>query len=130
MAKVPAKPTRKKEKPVDPLARVHEATHFLPPLSPPKQRAIGDNSGSQHAVEILNAAIQRLGLLDREIAGLNRSKADIYAELKAQGFDNGIVRRVIKERKLDPLVRADREKLFDAYWQAVETDGAAEADAA
>jgi len=117
MAKSP-KPTTP---PTDPLAHVREEMPRMPALTPPKKPTIGDNSERLHAVEILNSAIQRLGKLDLDIAALNRGKSDIYAELKAQGFDNGIVRRVIKERKLDPLVRADREKLFDAYWQAIDT---------
>jgi uncharacterized protein (UPF0335 family) len=121
MAKSP-----EKTKPADPLAHVREEMPRMPALTPPKKPTIGDNSGRLHAVEILNSAIQRLGKLDLDIAALNRGKSDIYAELKAQGFDNGIVRRVIKERKLDPLVRADREKLFEAYWQAVDTASASQ----
>jgi uncharacterized protein (UPF0335 family) len=95
----------------------------MPALSPAKEPAIGDNSRRQHAVEMLSSAMERLAKIDLQIGQLNRGKADIYAELKVEGFDNGIVRRVIKERKLDPLVRANRETLFSAYWQAVETVG-------
>jgi uncharacterized protein (UPF0335 family) len=136
MAQAPAKPPKKEEKP-DPLAHVHvrarEGGGSMPALSPRQNPESGHNSRQSAAIETLNSAIQRLDALDREINGLNRCKADVFAELAAQGFDKGIVRRVMKERRIDPLVREKKNTLFEAYWAAVDAGlpaGDAERDVA
>jgi uncharacterized protein (UPF0335 family) len=116
--------TAKKEPKIDPLAhvqvRAREGEAVMPALSAGKPAESGHNSGRAGAIEILNGAVARLDKLDAQIAVLNRAKADVFGELADQGFDKSIVRRVIKERKIDPLVREKKETTFEAYWQVVD----------
>jgi uncharacterized protein (UPF0335 family) len=122
----------KKTSPNDALAQVHvpvreEATRMpalsaVPPAPAPAQKP------PTAAAEILNSAMNRLDGLDDKIRGLNRSKSDVYAELKAQGFDAATVRKVLKERRIDPILRQEKQAIFDAYWEAVGGSQAAEGE--
>lgn len=105
-------------------ARAPAREGTLPALSPQpaKKGAPGDNSMNAPdgavAADVLRSAVRRIHALDADIAALNKRKSDVYQEMKAQGFDGGLVRRVVKEAKVDPLAREEREKLFRLYWEA------------
>jgi uncharacterized protein (UPF0335 family) len=113
----------KKTTPNDALAQVHvpareeparmPALSAVPPAPAPAQKA------PSVAAEILISAMNRLDRLDDEIRELNRAKSDVYAELKAQGFTVPVVRQVLKERRVDPILRQEKQQIFDAYWDAV-----------
>ena len=135
MAKSPAKQKKTKEKPIDPLAHahVHVREGSLPPLSAAPQEApapIGHNSDAARAEEMLNSAIDRLDALDRQIAVLNQRKSDVYAELKALGLDVKVIRQLVKDGKIDPLVLADKERKLAIYRAALRSKSPAKAEKA
>lgn len=105
---------------VDPLvrARAREAAPIPAPIIPALP-PVDHNSPERAAIDALATALARIDTLDREIGVLNARKSELYRELRGQGFDVATVRRVARERRIDPILRADRQALFDAYWGAV-----------
>ncbi|EGX99849.1 hypothetical protein AZA_89959 [Nitrospirillum viridazoti Y2] len=76
------------------------------------------------AAEVLFRAAQRLETLDGEIAKLNGQKSDVFRELKVKGFDIAILRRVLRDSRIDPLVRKERDTTHALYLQALEVEKA------
>lgn len=77
---------------------------------------IGHNSvaGGQ-----LKSFIERIERLTEEKKELADDIRDVFAEAKGSGFDTKIMRRAIRERKMDKAVRDEGEALFDLYWHAL-----------
>jgi uncharacterized protein (UPF0335 family) len=72
---------------------------------------------------INNQALQRHvaeieGLID-ERSGVNARIKECYQRAKDAGFQTPILREIIRERKLEAEVRADRYALLDAYRKAL-----------
>jgi uncharacterized protein (UPF0335 family) len=80
--------------------------------------ALGGNAVSASA-EIMKSAIERIEQLDEEIHALNASKSDVFMEMKATGFDVATIKWALKERRLDPAKRYDRDELRDLYARAL-----------
>jgi uncharacterized protein (UPF0335 family) len=89
----------------------------MPPLpSNDPTPGIGHN---QLAGDFLLSCIERVERIEQEIATLNLGKSDVYREMRGKGFDVATVRRVLKELKVDPAKREEREAVFDLYFTAV-----------
>lgn len=79
----------------------------------------GHNSGV--SVELLKSYVERIERVEGEQVALADDKKEIYSQLKSDGFDPKITRRVIALRKMDPAKRAEQESLLGMYLDAVGT---------
>ncbi len=76
--------------------------------------SLGGNSADQ-----LRAYVIRIERLEAEIAELNNDKKDIYAEVKACGFNKKALRKLIMRRKKDTYEVQEEDELLDTYETAV-----------
>ena len=78
-----------------------------------------DVAESGVAAEELKQAVERIEQLDGEIEALNDDKRDVYAELKARGFDTKVVKHIIKLRRQDHEERVQFEAILEIYLDAL-----------
>lgn len=67
----------------------------------------------------LRQFIERIERLEEDKAAVSTDIKEVYAELKSQGFDPKIVRKVVSLRKMDQEERAEHEELLSVYLQAL-----------
>ncbi len=67
----------------------------------------------------LKSFIERVELLQEEKAATQEDIKDVYAEAKGLGFDPKIIRKVIRERKMDAEKRREEYELMDLYKSAI-----------
>jgi uncharacterized protein (UPF0335 family) len=67
----------------------------------------------------LRLFIERIERLTEEAKGIADDVRDVYLEMKSQGYDAKIVRKVIKLRKMSPHDRAEMDAILDTYCCAV-----------
>lgn len=65
--------------------------------------------------EALRMFIERIERINDAIAEWQEDRKDVFAELKAQGFDPAIVRQVIKRRKIEPHLRHEADSILESY---------------
>lgn len=70
-------------------------------------------------VEQLRAFVERIERLEEEKANLANDIKEVFAESKSAGYDNKILRQVIRMRKMDASDRAEQEEILDLYKQAL-----------
>ena len=70
--------------------------------------------------EKLRQFIARIERLEAEKAECAADIREVYAEVKAFGFDTKVLRKVITRRKQDASERAEQEALLELYEGAVE----------
>lgn len=75
---------------------------------------------SNSAKEKLNEAITRIERLEEEKAGVATDIKELYAELKALGFDTKIVRLVVKRRRANKQELAEMEELLRLYEDSID----------
>lgn len=63
--------------------------------------------------------IERVERLEEEKGGIADDIKEVYAEAKGVGFDAGIIRKVIRERKMDAEKRREAAELLDLYKSAI-----------
>lgn len=63
----------------------------------------------------LRLFIERIERLTEEAKGIGEDIRDTYSEMKSQGYDPKIVRKVIKLRKMSPNDRAEMDAILDTY---------------
>ncbi len=82
----------------------------------------GDAGESQtHATrEQLKSFVARIERLEEDKANVAADIKEVYAELKSQGFDAKIMRKVIALRKIDRAERQEAEALLELYLGHVE----------
>lgn len=68
----------------------------------------------------LRLLIERIERLEEEKKGIGEDIKDVFSELKSTGYDAGIVRKVIKLRKMKPEARAEMDALLATYLNAVD----------
>lgn len=78
----------------------------------------------------LQRGIERIELIDAEIAELQESRREELAQLKGQGYHLGTVRAVLLRRKLSPAERAEADALVEIYEAALDGSGPATSVAA
>ncbi len=85
--------------------------------------------GNNVAGERLQSYVTRVERIQEEIDASNADKRGIFAEAKGEGFNVKTLKKLIKERRVDPGERKEQGDLFDLYWDAIdrlgETGGAA-----
>lgn len=69
--------------------------------------------------ETIRAFVERIESVDLEISDMNAAKSEVYAEMKAQGLNVKIVRRIITERRVDPAKRQEQEAVLKMYREAL-----------
>lgn len=72
------------------------------------------------AVDRLRSLIERIERLNEEKAALESDIRDIFAEAKSAGFDNKIMREIIKLRKMNAADRDEKEFLLETYRKALD----------
>ncbi len=76
----------------------------------------GDTSATDDQLRLF---IERIERLEEEERGLKEDKRDVYLEAKSQGYDQKIMREVIKLRRMNPSDRAERDAILDLYRAAI-----------
>jgi len=74
----------------------------------------------------LKSIVERIERLEEEKQALADDIKEVYAEAKANGFDTGTLRRVVRLRKQDAAERQEQEALLDLYMNALGMRPAAE----
>lgn len=67
------------------------------------------------AADQLRLLIERIERLEEEKKGISDDIKDVYLEAKATGYDAGIVRQIIKLRKMQPHDRQEMEAVLQTY---------------
>jgi len=67
----------------------------------------------------LKAFIERIERLEEEKAGIAGDIREIFSEAKGNGFDTGVMRKVIALRKKDRAERQEEEAIVELYMQAL-----------
>ncbi len=75
--------------------------------------------GQPYSAERLRAFIERVERLEEEKAAIASDIREVYAEAKANGFDNKTMRQIVKLRKLTFSEREEQEALLDIYKAAL-----------
>lgn len=75
-----------------------------------KRAKVGHNSG-----EMLKSYIERIERIETEQDDLANDKKEIYVEVKANGFDTKILRKVIAIRKRDKAEYETEKEMIDLY---------------
>lgn len=70
----------------------------------------------------LVAFIQRIERLAEEQEAIKADIGEVYAELKATGYDPKIVRKIVRIRKMDPDKRREEEILMETYMSALQME--------
>lgn len=93
---------------------------------------VGHNSGdvlNQTAQGQLKSGIERIERLLQEKAEIAEQVKEVLAEMKGNGFDTKVLRKVIRLRAMDRAKRAEEAALVSLYANAVgEALGADEED--
>ena len=69
--------------------------------------------------EQLKAFIDRIERLEEDKAGIATDIKEVYAEAKANGYDDKIMRQIVKLRKKDAAEREEEQTILDLYQQAL-----------
>lgn len=77
---------------------------------------IGHNSVAADQLRLL---IERVERLEEEKKGIADDIRDVYAEMKAVGYDTKIVRMLVRLRKMKPEDRREMEMVLDTYKAAL-----------
>jgi uncharacterized protein (UPF0335 family) len=67
----------------------------------------------------LKSFVERIERLEEEKSGIASDIKDLYSELKGEGFDAKIVRKIISLRKKDRQERQEEEELLELYKAAL-----------
>jgi uncharacterized protein (UPF0335 family) len=83
-------------------------------------RGAGDNNPEEPVSgEKLLGFISHLEKLDKKKDQVLQEIREVYASAKAVGYDGKIIRRLIKERKMEPEKLKEQLDLFDLYASAI-----------
>jgi len=72
------------------------------------------------ASERLKSFIERIEQLEEEKKALSEDLKEVYAEAKAAGFDNKVMRQIVRMRKMDQADRREQEELLAVYMRALD----------
>ena len=67
----------------------------------------------------LRLLIERVERLEEEKKGIADDIRDVYSEAKAVGYDNKIMRQIVRLRKMAPDDRREMETVLDLYKAAL-----------
>lgn len=87
--------------------------------SPLAQHDIEDKQPGGIAADRLRSIVERIERLEEERKALASDIKDVFTEAKSAGFDVKVIRRVLRDRKLDPADLEGQETLLDLYRRAL-----------
>lgn len=67
----------------------------------------------------LRSFVERIERLNDDRDAILADRKEVYAELKGEGFDAKIVRKLITIRRMDKAKRQEEEALLDLYLSAI-----------
>lgn len=67
----------------------------------------------------LRQYIERIERVEEEMDAIKSDRKDIYAEVKAVGYDTKAVRKIVRLRKMDKMKRDEEELILDTYKSAL-----------
>lgn len=68
----------------------------------------------------LRLLIERIERLEEERKGIGDDIKDVFGEAKSRGYDTGLIRKVIKLRKMKPEDRHHMDLTLASYLEAVD----------
>ena len=71
------------------------------------------------AADRLRSIIERVERLEEEKKHLSDDIKDIFSEAKSAGFDVVVVRRILKDRKMEAAALEELESLLEVYRRAL-----------
>lgn len=74
------------------------------------------------AAEALQQFVMRIERLEEEKKTLAEDLKQVYSEVKSQGFDVKILRKIISLRRLEEHDRKEQDELIDLYKRALGMD--------
>jgi uncharacterized protein (UPF0335 family) len=77
------------------------------------------NNFGNVAADQLKSYIERIEKLEEEKAEIASFIKDVFAEIKANGYDTKAIKEILKLRKLEPQVREEQEYMLDVYKKAL-----------
>lgn len=77
----------------------------------------------------LKAIIERIENLQDNKRAISEDITQVFAESRGAGFDNKIVRIILKRRAMDAAARAEQDALVHTYSKAIGEDSPADAEA-
>jgi len=77
---------------------------------------------AESADDRLRLLIERIERLEEEKKGIGDEVKDVYAEAKATGYDDKIMRQIIRLRKMKPDDRREMEAILETYKSALGID--------
>lgn len=83
---------------------------------------MSDNDTSQIggiSADALRQFIDRIERLTEEQKALAADIKDVYSQVKSQGFDAKIVRKIVSLRKKDRAEREEEQQILDLYLSAI-----------
>lgn len=86
-----------------------------------KARRVPDpiTANPEASAQRLRLLIERIERIEAEEDELRADKKDIYAEVKAVGFDAKQVRNIVALRKIDATTRAEAAAILETYMTAL-----------
>jgi uncharacterized protein (UPF0335 family) len=67
----------------------------------------------------LRAIIDRIERIEEDMDALKTDRKEIYSEAKETGFDNKIIRKIIRLRKQSKAARQEEQALIETYLSAL-----------
>lgn len=93
----------------------HNSGQDAPDATFPSREERGRSKGPEVTDDRLRLLIERVERLEEEKKGIADDIRDVFAELKAVGYDAKIARQILRLRKMNPDKRAEEEALLDTY---------------
>ena len=76
-------------------------------------------AGTGAGAEQLTQYIERIERLEEEKRALMADIKDVYAEAKATGFEQKIMRQIVRMRSMDRDLLSEQDALLDTYRDAI-----------
>ncbi|BAF86439.1 conserved hypothetical protein [Azorhizobium caulinodans ORS 571] len=83
------------------------------------ERMTADVADTGVAADELRQFVERIERLEEEKKAIADDIKDVYAELKARGFDSKAVRKIVQIRRQDAQERQEQEAILELYMQAL-----------
>ena len=81
------------------------------------------NDTTSVAADQLKALVERIERLEEDKKAIADDIKEVYGEAKANGFDTGILRKIITIRKKPAAERAEEDAIMELYLQALGMPG-------
>jgi uncharacterized protein (UPF0335 family) len=69
--------------------------------------------------ERLGSFVQRIEKLEEDKAAVAEDLKEVYSEAKSTGFDTGILRKIVRIRKIEVEKRREQDELMALYMSAL-----------